>query len=71
MEGFQVVRRRQACAKGSGSEIPWQKNEVGCRELRRSFVLWMQRVRTLTLRKIVAITHVPLDSVMQTPGAIR
>jgi hypothetical protein len=50
-----------------------KENEVSCREPRRSFVLWTQIARTeyLTMRKILAITHITLDSVMQSPGAFQ
>ena len=56
-------------ANDSDREIPWpKKTRQGCREPRRSFVLWRQSARTgyLIMRKIAAITHS-----MQSPGAFQ
>jgi hypothetical protein len=45
--------------------------EVGCRVPRQSFVLWMQGAKTRTRnhdKKVVAIAHVTLDSIMPSLG---
>jgi hypothetical protein len=50
-----------------------KENGVSCREPRLSFVLWMQTARTEypTMRRVVVIAHINLDSVMQLAGTFQ
>jgi hypothetical protein len=52
-----------------GSKAADEKNLLGCRDARRSFVLGRPRRWRATMRMKIAMTHVTLDGAMPSFGA--